>query len=675
MKNNYRMASWWFTWEDLLFPEPGVERKMEARAAKFADAGIDTVVVFGFHFRWDYIYNWDRLHYLMSFLVDVCHRNGIKVFDHHSANLTHRVRSLEEYRNINEKNRHHVPFFPSREFADSITFNGARLNDFRMVSVRDGVPCYLPTYNAETFCMNNPDFLAAYKAYLAKLLPTGVDGLMCDDIIYYPSWDACGCEHCREKFKELYGRDLPPADDEDFWGNYDSTEFKEWMTMRYNDPFEFLDAVRETLPAGFPLLSCCSTSTSKHLDGSGMNITVMANAMNHVMLEICGEIVDNNSDLANRIPDFMLHKGVAERRDSPNIGLGYAHNPDSAFVIWGLNKLFASDAWISTLTGRFGISEELRKTIPDEADIIREAFSFERDNESLFRGESAAKTALLFSLDSLKFNGPSLSDYSKPWTDAAAELFRRNIQFDVVDSVPMPDEYPLLVLPNLKCVSVETRRKLLGYAGKGGVMIATGPLGRCDENGVPAEKSLLDEIGVSVVWDADDAGRKVSSSVLFAGGASATPETSETARTRDGSNMPPGSWTAFGTLHWTPNATPAEIAEKAIGLSMEPECDITLPKGWRYRVLKDEGRLLVHILAVEIEAIPYETFKNTLTNQPVVEKLHFNAESGEISISSSKLTAELHSPDLSETITQSSPDGRFVFKSESLKRYAVIELR
>jgi hypothetical protein len=80
----------------LLSPEGGVEQKVVQRAKKFKAAGIDTVVIFGCHFRWDYIYNWDRFHHLLKFIVDSCHKEDIKVFDHHSANLTHRVNNLDE---------------------------------------------------------------------------------------------------------------------------------------------------------------------------------------------------------------------------------------------------------------------------------------------------------------------------------------------------------------------------------------------------------------------------------------------------------------------------------------------------------------------------------------------------------------------------------------------------
>jgi hypothetical protein len=259
---------------------------------------------------------------------------------------------------------------------------------------------------------------------------------MSDDIIYYPDWDGCGCDHCREKFRTQYGHELPPATDESFWGNYESTAFKDWIKMRYQTSADFLHEVQLAIGADFPLMSCCSGSSAKFLNAFGMSAEIMAQSLNHVMLEICGEIVSDYADYTKHIPDFMLHKAVADNHNYPNVGLGYAHNADSAFTIWALNKMFNSSTWISTLTGRFGVAEAVRKTIPDEADIIQEAFQFEQQHPALFQGNSAANVALLFSLDNLMYNGCHQTVYSQPWQDIATGLFKENIQFDVVLKIP-----------------------------------------------------------------------------------------------------------------------------------------------------------------------------------------------------------------------------------------------
>jgi hypothetical protein len=672
-KDTYRMASWWLLWEDLLFPEPGIEGKVVQRAKKFKAAGIDTVVIFGCHFRWDYIYNWDRFHLLLKFIVDSCHQEGIKVFDHHSANLTHRVNTLDEYRNINEKNRHHVPFFPSREFADTITFNGHKLNDFRMISVQDGQPCYLERYNAEIFCMNNIDFVDAYKKYVEKLLLTGIDGLMCDDVIYYPSWDGCGCEYCRKKFKDQYGHDLPLTTDESFWGNYESPAFKDWMNMRYHDPLDFLTAVKETVGADFPLMSCCSSSSGKALNGSGMSAEIMIKAMNNVMLEICGEIVSEKFNYSERVSNFMLHKAIADKHGHPNIGLGYAHNLDSAFVIWAFNKIFGSSAWISTLTGRFGVAEEVRKTIPDEADIIQEAFTFEKQNEDLFRGESSAKFAVLFSLDNLMYNGCAQTDYSQPWQDITTELFKQNIQFDVVLDIPAPDKYPVLLLSNFDCVSSEISSQLLDYMKQGGTIIAAGLLGFRNERGVLKGKSFLADLGTEFRngkfdWDIPVADLFDPGKCFF------NPSISSYDIYRNGTKTAQNQWISSGSFHWLPKTCTASTLDKVKKLLPPEDIEILCPEGWIYRVLKDNDKYFIHLLASNIEAVPYQHFRNNLANHPIIESLNFRPDTGTVSITASAAKAILHSPDLPEAVNLEGVNGDFSFKLNNIKRYLIIEL-
>jgi hypothetical protein len=669
------MSSWWLLWEDLIFPEDGIVDKIARRAKKFNAAGINTVVIFGCHFRWDYIYNWERFHYLLKCIVDACHEEGIKVFDHHSANLVHRAGNLAEYRNINTKNRHHVPFFPSREFADSITFDGCKLNDFRMLSVQDGKPCYLNTYNAEIFCMNNPDFVAAYRSYLEQLLKTGVDGLMCDDVIYYPGWDACGCDCCRKKFKTRYGHDLPSTTNGDFWGNYDSHAFKDWMYMRYHDPLDFLNIVKEAVGKNFPLMSCCASSSLKTLDRSGMNAIIMSGALNNIMLEMCGEVIPGSSGYSEHIPDLALHKAIADKHRCSNIGLGYAHNPDSAFVIWALNKLFASSTWISTLTGRFGVPEEIRKTIPDEADVIGKAYNFEKKHEYLFSGRSLAKLAVLFSLDNLIYNGCAQSDYSQPWRKLTAELVRNNIQFDVVLDIPSADEYPVLLLGNFDCISCEIQKQLRNYMKHGGIIIAAGLLGFRNERGELTDTPFVADWGIELRngrfnWN-------IPCRDLF-NFPTSVPENSSSSYEiyRNGIKLELDQWISSNNFHWLPQMCISEVLDKVRKVLPPDEFEISCPPGWIHRILRDNdsGRYFIHLLAADIEAVPYKHFRNTLLDEPIIEKLNFIPGDGELSFTAPAADAVLYSPDLSASVKLKSINGNFNFRLNNIEKYLIIEL-
>ena len=63
--NHYRTISHWFNWEELDFPNPGVEERIRRKVAAAVEAKVELAVVFGFHFRWDFIYNFDLVHKLI----------------------------------------------------------------------------------------------------------------------------------------------------------------------------------------------------------------------------------------------------------------------------------------------------------------------------------------------------------------------------------------------------------------------------------------------------------------------------------------------------------------------------------------------------------------------------------------------------------------------------------
>ena len=55
MRDHYRMVSWWLRKDDLPWPNRKSEEKFRRRAACMAREGVNAAIIFGAHFRWDFM--------------------------------------------------------------------------------------------------------------------------------------------------------------------------------------------------------------------------------------------------------------------------------------------------------------------------------------------------------------------------------------------------------------------------------------------------------------------------------------------------------------------------------------------------------------------------------------------------------------------------------------------
>lgn len=679
----YRAVSWWLTWDDLTWPNPELMDKVRRRADKCAENGVNCCLIFGAHFRWDFMPIWGRLHDELRFIADELHQRKILLFEHHSSVLTHRPRNREETLNIWQRNRHHVPFYPSIEEAATWRFNGSLLNDWRMLDVETGMPIYLPAYNAEQFCMNNPAFRAAYAEYVKRLhADTGMDGLMSDDNIFYADWRACSCVHCKERFKREYGHELPPVSDSNFWGNRRSEGFKDWITMRFRSSGEFLADVKRVLPKDFPLLTCCSSSDSHYLPAFGMSYEDFIAHCNHVLLEMVGSTPSLAGTWDDRIPSQLLHLGIAREAKAPCFGLGYGFFPDTAFFIWAVNKFLGSDSWLSTLKGRLNASPTELASLPDDSEVVGEGYRWERDHPGLFVGEVDTDLAVFFSRVTRDNYGQVAGDYSADYAAGCLSLTRAGITCEVVTRIPEFGKVRCLVLSSVSCFSTAQKELLKKFMQFGGTIIATGPTGFYDESASMIPKSWLAELGIAAELNEPERPgsyppyHKLKPQVELA---QCHVSDSVRSRMKDG-------WlhvaVGKGELLWRPG----RIAQKAVADAVvqlvqargtSPVLVSGLPGGWQLRQFRDGNRILIHALPAKVETILHPTLTNQMGGQRIVEKLVFVELVKTLAVHAvgQIKRMRLHSPDLVEArIGAPSSDGEWSVDAAGVKRYFVLEI-
>lgn len=482
-----RLINWWLTWEDLNWPSVDMLDKIKRRAEAAAKANVTTAVLFGCHFRWDYLPYFTLLHDHIAVTCEELHKYGIELYDRHSINLIHRYDTVEEMRHVMLHSGPHIPFSPSREAAASWEYHGKRLNDWRMLHVATREPLYYPQYASEGFCYRNPDFIEAYCDYAKKLVAdTGIDGLAAEDPVHYMHMNSCGCEHCRAELKKRAGIDLPPVEDRSFWGNWENPAWREWLDLRFESGKEFFEKLMPVLPESFPVTTCGSNSAAATTTASASDASrFVAGGSNYVHMELSGNTppykedpVTVNRPVSAVAVGFSHHQAVARENGIRSFSTGYGFTEPSANIIWAVNKLLDTDCCFSTLKARLGLPDHILKKLPEESEVVAKVYTFEKDHPELFSGEQVAQAGVYFSYETRNntyfgsFNKGYYADYSA----ALRTLFSAGISTHTLLHLPTdPETYPVVVLASTARMNGEEKKALAAYLDAGGRVIACGP--------------------------------------------------------------------------------------------------------------------------------------------------------------------------------------------------------
>ena len=455
-----------------------------------------------------------------------------------------------------------------------------------------------------------------------------------------------------------------------------------WIKQHATDGRDFLAMVRDAIPAGKLLTSCCSSSTGKSNDSTGLDLSVWGSSLNTVMLEMTGNISGDKNAIEIRIPDMLLNGGIAERGNMPCLGMGYAFFPEEGFRTWSLNKFFNSDSWISTHKPRCGLTFEEQCQLPDEPEIVHEAYNFDARYPELSELTDTAQVAVLFSSNSRSFNGSFSEDYVNGFKDIVRALYRSNVAVNVTHLIPEnAAKIKYLILSNCDCLSDEELAMLKDYQQKGGIVIATGLLGGRDELGNARESgSLLKNYGITPKLPKVD--RTLPPEVrqeyiqhTFWEIPGSIPAMTEF----DGKeNLPAadeyGFYKLSGSLLWSPLLGHGEgQAENIAGMlknMIGNELQITLPDSLRYRIYTDaKGDYAVHFMPITITANMHPTIRLQKTGHPIVQSLNYEDLTGCVEITGKIKAVKLYSPDLPEVKTIPAADGKAVIDLTGLRRF------
>lgn len=481
-----RAASWWISWRELEWPTIDNQDAILRRADEFAASGVNLAIVFGAHFRWDFMPYWTMLHDYMAHVAEALHERNIRIFDHHSAIYIHRYDNVEQMRHIMLNNGSHLPVCPDRKSAESWMFNGQYLNDWRMIDIKTNLPYWKAGYDADVFCPGNNGFVESYCEYVKLLLrSSNIDGLMCDDAGFSKPYGVCGCPECRERFRSKAGIELPEFDDRSFWGNWNNPAWNTFIDDRFETIAAFYRSVRSALPSeDFPLTACCSSSCCHSNASVAHDLRMQLAGCNIAHLELCGNTPTSSGDamqgkFTDRILDVAFNLGIGTEHNAPGLAIHYGFIPDNANAGWALIKALGGNSWFSNLPFRLGVSRQVLEQMGGDSEPAARAFNFEKEHPELFSGVLVHRCSVYFSYETRNHTayGSMVYGHSQDFADTFTGLLACGAMPNVVSRIPASGKDELLILPSAALLTDAEKSALENFLNSGGKVIATGPCG------------------------------------------------------------------------------------------------------------------------------------------------------------------------------------------------------
>lgn len=653
-----KVASWVTVLDDILWPDIKISDRIKKRAAKFAEAGIDLAINYGFHMRFDYSDYFEQLHGYYNEVCEELHKYGIKYMDHYSCNHVQRPRTKEDFYRLHNHHRHHVLLHKDPYAAKFAQYEGHLFQNICEKRVDDSSRGYTMNYQAECFCHNNPEFLEMHKSYLTRLLrDVPMDALEIDDMCDYGSLTTCCCDHCLDRFRRDYGHELPPFEDKtfwgdtskhpSFWGNYENPVFRDWILFKQDGIKDHLKMVKETV-GDIPLVTCCSSTGPIVLNTVSLNLENMSEHLNFLMLENCGQGV-NTIEWTRMDAEALQQKDIAHNmNNAPAIALSYCAYEPGAYLGWSLARYWGVANWSSTLIGRL---DHDPGDIPDISELIAPCNNWEDRYSSLdlSSGEDIADVRLVNNLF-CRMNGFRDENGDEQWTKVSAwsrafvntNVGYRFLRFDeLADADRLMAEDTPLIIDNCGCVSDKQWNAIKAFLDNGGKAVLSLPFGTCDEKGFKREKPLSEEII--------------------------------------------GKYPNVTTVTGTANDDLVRHLKK-IGVIRSRITQTAGESTWALRLRKHGDKLVLHVLNRALEAIPYPGLYQAYSNLAILKDFISTADGIACSyiIDTTDLSADFKellfkSPEIGrvqrEVVIEELEDGRIelTFDPEDIKLYGIIE--
>jgi Beta-galactosidase trimerisation domain len=404
----------------------------------------------------------------LSKAVKACHNEGIKVIHHLTASFV--GQNLDGY--------------SEREL------------EWLSIDAGTGQPAFLKIWGGWfLWCINNPDFRSEYFRLCKQVMEeTGLDGFMVDEVYFRTGWHNCVCPHCRGKYRKTTGYDVPPVDDDKFWGNFNNPAFRAWLNFRnvsvgdfYQDLAKQLKEIHQN-----PIVMGCKTGeiTPKSTQQYGDSNQERMRGVNTLFMEVCASsLLYSWRYLA---ANLAVSSGLSRYYATPTVSTMYSLSKER-FFSWALRLSHGLRIWATASVDQgavLGPGSQLLN-FPVDREAFKQLFDWEKQHESELSGalESYAGIGLLLSVATRDIldHDDGLDYYAREFIGWSETLNDEHLQYEVIFDEELTlarlSEFALILLPNAAALSDNACRALVAYAKQGGGLIFTSETGYYDETG------------------------------------------------------------------------------------------------------------------------------------------------------------------------------------------------
>ena len=400
------------------------------------------LIASGLHSRHTYFRHLERSVEFMRRFAAEAHRRGLKVIDHHDTTLLWNLDA------------------------------GFRVMAERLPEVNRTLADHLP---AAQLCLMNPEFRRKYTEYILELVRAGVDGFMLDEATFYA--DRCGCQHCRGRFFQDTGWQLPLNETDAFFTNPRHPLRKAFLDWHKAQVGNWWVELRRAIDRVNPAVTLLVYTThygyiSNYATlGMGADLLETARGADFIGTEIMSRNILRS---ARAIVPFRKAKNLLKTAYGIPIWGLVQTQPSSwnQYFGWALLAMHQQSAWNI---------DSLKEDCPV-------AYArFAARHPEVFAGRSAARVALLFS--------GRTRDWS-PTGGVPGEVFgvaqtleEMHIPYDIIGEMSLGTDamkqYDVLIAAGAGCLADAEAKAMLDFARQGGTLLLASSTGLYDEYGDP----------------------------------------------------------------------------------------------------------------------------------------------------------------------------------------------